>query len=168
MPCDSRLLRGQGCPADALALLQPVYDDTADLNAAKPVLDAIVVDKIGFAELSGRRLARHAAGTNHSGHAACRSGSAGPGAGGRQVGSVRSRARHVDPTKRSDRSARFAQTERPKETRMTKFLLKAAEPNPKHGGIIRMGIPCGRRISTSTNPALFSISVLWDACSSSA
>ena len=24
---------------------------------------------------------------------------------------------------------------------MTKFLLKAAEPNPKHGGIIRMGIP---------------------------
>ena len=23
----------------------------------------------------------------------------------------------------------------------SKFLLKAAEPNPKHGGVIRMGIP---------------------------
>jgi predicted ATPase/DNA-binding winged helix-turn-helix (wHTH) protein len=43
----ARLLRDQGRPADALALLQPVYDrfterfDTADLKAAKALLDAL-------------------------------------------------------------------------------------------------------------------------------
>jgi predicted ATPase len=43
----ARLLRDQGRPADAMALLQPVYDrftegfDTADLKAAKALLDAL-------------------------------------------------------------------------------------------------------------------------------
>ena len=43
----ARLLRGQNRAADALALLQPVYDrftegfDTADLKAAKTLLDAL-------------------------------------------------------------------------------------------------------------------------------
>ena len=43
----ARLLRDQGRPADAIALLQPVYDrftegfDTADLRAAKALLDAL-------------------------------------------------------------------------------------------------------------------------------
>jgi predicted ATPase/DNA-binding winged helix-turn-helix (wHTH) protein len=43
----ARLLRGQGHPVDALAHLQPVYDrftegfDTADLKAAKALLDAL-------------------------------------------------------------------------------------------------------------------------------
>ena len=43
----ARLLRDQGCSADAAALLQPVYDrftegfDTADLKAAKALLDAL-------------------------------------------------------------------------------------------------------------------------------
>jgi predicted ATPase len=43
----ARLLRDQGRPADALALLQPVYDrftegfDTVDLKAAKDLLDAL-------------------------------------------------------------------------------------------------------------------------------
>jgi predicted ATPase len=43
----ARLLRDQGQSADALALLQPVYDrftegfDTADLRAAKALLDAL-------------------------------------------------------------------------------------------------------------------------------
>jgi predicted ATPase len=42
----ARLLRDQGSSADAMVLLQPVYDrfpegfDTADLNAAKALLDA--------------------------------------------------------------------------------------------------------------------------------
>jgi hypothetical protein len=47
----------------------------------------------------------------------------------------------------------------------SKFQLAAPEPNPKHGGVVRMGIPCGRRISTSTSPAPSSTSVRWDACS---
>ena len=43
----ARLLRDQGRPADAMALLQPVYDrftegfDTADLKAAEALLDAL-------------------------------------------------------------------------------------------------------------------------------
>jgi predicted ATPase len=43
----ARLLRNQGRSAEALALLQPVYDrftegfDTADLKAAKALLDAL-------------------------------------------------------------------------------------------------------------------------------
>jgi predicted ATPase len=43
----ARLLRDQGRSADALALLQPVYDrftegfDTADLQAAKALIDAL-------------------------------------------------------------------------------------------------------------------------------
>ena len=43
----ARLLRGQGRPADATALLQPVYDrftegfDTADLKTAKALLDSL-------------------------------------------------------------------------------------------------------------------------------
>ena len=43
----ARLLRDQGPSADATALLQPVYDrftegfDTADLKAAKALLDAL-------------------------------------------------------------------------------------------------------------------------------
>ena len=43
----ARLLRDQGRPADAMALLQPVYDqftegfDTADLQAAKALIDAL-------------------------------------------------------------------------------------------------------------------------------
>jgi predicted ATPase len=43
----ARLLRDQGRPADAMALLQPVYDcftegfETADLKAAKALLDAL-------------------------------------------------------------------------------------------------------------------------------
>jgi predicted ATPase len=43
----ARLLRDHGRPADAMALLQPVYDrftegfDTADLKAAKALLDAL-------------------------------------------------------------------------------------------------------------------------------
>jgi predicted ATPase len=43
----ARLLRGQGCPAEGMALLQPVYDrftegfDTADLKAAKTLLEAL-------------------------------------------------------------------------------------------------------------------------------
>jgi predicted ATPase/DNA-binding winged helix-turn-helix (wHTH) protein len=43
----ARLLRGQGCSADAISVLQPVYDrftegfDTADLKAAKALLDAL-------------------------------------------------------------------------------------------------------------------------------
>jgi predicted ATPase len=43
----ARLLHGQGRRADGLALLQPVYDrftegfDTADLKAAKTLLDAV-------------------------------------------------------------------------------------------------------------------------------
>jgi predicted ATPase len=43
----ARLLRDQGRSADALALLQPIYDrftegfDTADLKAAKALLDAL-------------------------------------------------------------------------------------------------------------------------------
>jgi len=43
----ARLLRGQGRSADAMALLQPVYDrftegfDTADLKTAKALLDAL-------------------------------------------------------------------------------------------------------------------------------
>jgi predicted ATPase len=43
----ARLLRDQGGPADAMALLQPVYDrftegfDTADLKAGKALLDAL-------------------------------------------------------------------------------------------------------------------------------
>jgi hypothetical protein len=47
--CDElcRSLRDQGRSADAIALLQPVYDrftdgfDTADLKAAKALLDAL-------------------------------------------------------------------------------------------------------------------------------
>ena len=41
------LLRDQGRPADALTLLQPIYDqftegfDTADLKAAKALVDAL-------------------------------------------------------------------------------------------------------------------------------
>ncbi|HEY2538294.1 MAG TPA: hypothetical protein VGI28_02155 [Stellaceae bacterium] len=43
----ARLLRDQGRSADALALLQPVYDrftegfDTADLKTAKALLDGL-------------------------------------------------------------------------------------------------------------------------------
>jgi predicted ATPase len=43
----ARLLRGQGCSTDARGILRPVYDrftegfDTADLNAAKALLDAL-------------------------------------------------------------------------------------------------------------------------------
>ena len=43
----ARLLRDQGRPADAMALLQPVYDqftesfDTVDLQAAKALIDAL-------------------------------------------------------------------------------------------------------------------------------
>ena len=43
----TRLLRDQGRPAEAMALLQPVYDrftegfETADLKAAKALLDAL-------------------------------------------------------------------------------------------------------------------------------
>jgi predicted ATPase len=43
----ARLLRDQGRPADALAVLQPVYDrftegfDTADLKEAKALLDTL-------------------------------------------------------------------------------------------------------------------------------
>jgi predicted ATPase len=43
----ARLLRDQGRPADAMALLQPVYDrftegfDTIDLQAAKALIDAL-------------------------------------------------------------------------------------------------------------------------------
>jgi predicted ATPase len=43
----ARLLRDQGRPADAMALLQPVYDrftegfDTADLKEAKALLDTL-------------------------------------------------------------------------------------------------------------------------------
>jgi len=53
----ARLLHDQSRCADALALLQPVYDrftegfDTADLKAAKALLDAL-------AEPAGLRLAR--------------------------------------------------------------------------------------------------------------
>jgi len=41
------LWRDQGCPAEGMALLQPVYDrftegfETADLKAAKTLLDAL-------------------------------------------------------------------------------------------------------------------------------
>jgi predicted ATPase len=51
----ARLLRDQARPADAMALLQPVFDrftegfDTADLEAAKALLDAL-------AEAAGRRV----------------------------------------------------------------------------------------------------------------
>jgi len=40
-------LRAEGCPAEGVALLQPVYDrftegfETADLKAAKALLDAL-------------------------------------------------------------------------------------------------------------------------------
>ena len=43
----ARLWRDQGCPADASALLQPVYDrftegfDAIDLQAAKALIDAL-------------------------------------------------------------------------------------------------------------------------------
>jgi predicted ATPase len=43
----ARLLRDQGRPADAMALLRPVYDrftegfDTVDLQAAKALIDAL-------------------------------------------------------------------------------------------------------------------------------
>ncbi|WP_024513491.1 hypothetical protein [Bradyrhizobium sp. ARR65] len=43
----ARLLRDQGRPAEAMALLQPVYDrftggfDTVDLQAAKALIDAL-------------------------------------------------------------------------------------------------------------------------------
>jgi predicted ATPase len=43
----ARLLRDQGRPADAMALLQPIYDrltegfDTVDLQAAKALIDAL-------------------------------------------------------------------------------------------------------------------------------
>jgi predicted ATPase len=46
----ARLWRGQGRPMEAMALLQPVYDhftegfETADLKAAKALLDALASD----------------------------------------------------------------------------------------------------------------------------
>jgi predicted ATPase len=51
----ARLRRDQGRSAEALALLQPVYDrftegfDTADLKAAKALLDALQQLRVGVA-----------------------------------------------------------------------------------------------------------------------
>jgi hypothetical protein len=47
----------------------------------------------------------------------------------------------------------------------SKFRLKAGEANPKHGGVVRMGIPVRPPHSISTSPAPSSTSVQWDACS---
>ena len=47
----------------------------------------------------------------------------------------------------------------------SKFLLKAADQTRSTAVSFAWESRCGRRISTSTNPAPFSISVRWDACS---
>jgi hypothetical protein len=47
----------------------------------------------------------------------------------------------------------------------SKFQLAAPEPNPKHGGVARLGIPTVRRISISTSPGPSSISAPKGACS---
>jgi predicted ATPase len=67
----ARLQRDQGRPADAIALLQPVYDrftegfETADLKAAKMLLDALAKHaglRVSQDESSLRRIAQASAG----------------------------------------------------------------------------------------------------------
>jgi hypothetical protein len=47
----------------------------------------------------------------------------------------------------------------------TGFKLKAPEPNPKSGGVLRVASPTGRRISMCISPARSTTSVPKDACS---